>query len=88
MSLEGLDECEELIDGWRVGCHGLGLSPCSDRNGGRCLVLLGAILQQISQVEILLGDQDQNMLARKLLGAGYCTEEACYLPKEFLTNYI
>jgi hypothetical protein len=33
-------------------------------------VLLGAIgVQQISRREILLGDQDQNMLARKLLGA-------------------
>ena len=34
------------------------------------MVLLGAIgVQQISRREILLGDQDQNMLARKLLGA-------------------
>ena len=82
MSLHSLDEREELFDGWRVGCHGLGLSPCSDRNGGRCLVLLGAILQQILQVEKFLGDQDQNMLARKLLGDVYCTEEACYLSIE------
>ena len=82
MSLESLNEHEELFDGWRVGCHGLGLSPCSDRNVGRYLVLLGALLQQILQVEILLGDQDQNMLARKLLGDVYCTEEACYLSIE------
>jgi hypothetical protein len=33
-------------------------------------------------VEILLGDQDQNMLAGKLLGAVYCAEEACYLSVE------
>ena len=82
MSLESLNLREELFDGWRVGCHGLGLSPCGDRNGGRCLALLGALLQQISQVEILLGDQDQNMLARKLLGAVYCAEEACYFSIE------
>ena len=82
LSLESLNERKELFDGWRVGCHGLGLSPCSDRNDGRCLVLLGAILQQILQVEILLGDQDQNMLARKLLGADNCAEEACYLSIE------
>ena len=33
--------------------------------------------QQISLAEMLLGDQDQNMLAWKLLGAVYCAEEAC-----------
>jgi len=32
-------------------------------------MLLGAISQQISRREILLGDQDQNMLAWELLGA-------------------
>jgi hypothetical protein len=39
-------------------------------------------VQQISRREILLGDQDQNMLARKLLGANNFAEEACYLSKE------
>jgi len=70
--LKGLNEREELFDGWHVGCHGLSLSPCCDGNGGRCWCYWERwLMQQISQVEILLGDQDQNMLAWKLLGAEF-----------------
>jgi hypothetical protein len=43
-------------------------------------VLLGAVATNLAW-EILLGDQYQNMLARKLLGAIYFAEEACYLSK-------
>ena len=35
LGLQGLDEREELFDGWHVGCHGLSLSPGGDGNGGR-----------------------------------------------------
>ena len=50
-------------------------------------VLLGAIATNLVW-EILLGDQYQNMLARKLLGACYCAEEACYLSKVVLLALI
>ena len=47
------------------------------------MVLLGAFdVQQISRREILLGDQDQNMLTGKLLGAVFSQRKHVIFRKE------